>query len=193
MPLITGIYTKSNRNSLLKFFKLNNGATNKGSVGSDHSSVDVKLNVSNKDRSSLSASLKCEQNFTTTFGKPYCTEKHKGNAVKKSFRPHDYDDDEDYDDPPGDYDDSPEDGEFSEEETRSSYRAFDDSPPRPRDLEEGRFRDYEPEDDRERNPAFEFQDESLDRPGYEDAFDGERDGWDWGAPIHHHGRYKNLL
>ena len=72
--------------------------------------------------------------------------------MKKSFRPHDYDDDEDYDDPGSDYEE-PSDEEFPEDDFSGSYRSYNDMPPRPRDSEglyggpSERFRDDEAEDE----------------------------------------------
>ena len=195
--MFAGLNPNLNKKSLLKFFKLNNDVISKEeSIGSDQSAANATLNISKKEESVHSSPLKCRRNSTLTLGKENCTKKHNSKTVKKSFRPNDFDDEDDYDDPRDDYEDSPDEEEFSEEDTRGSYRAFEDSPPRPRDLESyedssERLRDYESEDDHERDS--EYEDEPRDRDRYEDDLDGERDDWDWEPPIRHHGNYWNLL
>ena len=187
-----GLNPNLNKKSLLKFFKLNNDVIRKEeSIGFNYFAVNQTLNISKKEESMHSPSLKGGRNSTLTLGKENCTKKHKSKTVKKSFRPHYFDDEEDYDDPRDDYDEGPRDEEEpSEEDARGSYRDFEDSPPRPRHLvsyedSSERLRDYESEDDHERDS--EFEDEPRDKPLYEDDLDGERDDWDWESPIRHHG------
>ena len=183
--LFTGSAAKFPKQSLLKFFTLNNDFVASGeSKESEHISGNVKSNISEKIVPSLNSTpLTCEQHSTGTPGKKLCTKKHKSNAVKKSFRPHDYDDDEDCDDPRSDDDESPDDEELPEEDMAGLDRAFEDSPPRPRDPESL----DESEDDRETRRRPEFEDDPRDMPGYEDDLDGEREGPDWEPPRRHHG------
>lgn len=172
----TGLNSKPKASQLLRFFKLNNDISKKEDNRSDHSQ-EVISKENEENFHSRPPKCKLPKN---------CTEDAKSSTVKKSFRPHDYDyddedDDEDYDDfrSSNDY---PEDDEFPEEDTIGSYRAFEDSPPRPRDPGPS-AEDYE--DDHESD--YEFEDEPRDRPRYEDDLDQERDRWDWESPLWHHG------
>lgn len=173
---LTGLNSKTKVSPLLRFFKLNNEISKKQDNGSDHSQEVIT-----------------KENEETFHYRPpkckllkNCSEDAKSSTVKKSFRPHDYDyddedDDEDYDDFRNN-NDYPEDDEFPEEDTIGSYRAFEDSPPRPRDPEPS-AEDYE--DDPESD--YEFEDDPRDRFGYEDNLDQERDWWDWESRLRHHG------
>lgn len=178
----------------MKFFKLNSDLE---SPGQYNTSRNQTTNTSAKAESILSSSWICRHNSTGITRNKKCLKRQKNNAVKKSFRPHDYDDDEDYDDPGRDYEEPPEDEEFPEDDLPGSYRSYNDLPPRPRDSKglyggpSERLRDYEAEEeDSEARRRYEFEDEPPNRPGYEDELDDEddeRDGWDWEPPRRYHG------
>lgn len=191
----TGSDTKLQKGSLQKFFNLNNDlVTGKDSIGSDQSTINATSKSPEKKVPSLhSLPLRCKQHSTGSLGKKLCTKKHISSAVKKSFRPHYYDDDEDYDDPRDDYDETLDDEEIPEEDVTGSYRAFEDSPPRYDDDSSERFRDYESEDDHESWRGHEFEDEPLGRPGYEDDLEDESDRWDSEQPRRHHGTKSCLV
>ena len=184
----------------MKFFKLNSDLE---SPGQYNTSRNQTTNTSAKAESIFSSSWICRHNSTGITRYKKCLKRQKNNAVKKSFRPHDYDDDEDYDDPGSDYEETPEDEEFPQDDLPGSYRSYNDLPPRPRDSEglyggpSERLRDYEAEEeDSEARRRYEFEDEPPNRPGYEDELDheddeddedDERDGWDWEPPRRHNG------
>ncbi|XP_068679605.1 uncharacterized protein [Montipora capricornis] len=178
--------SKLKQRSLLKFFKQNNEIARRNTKGSNYSTVNTIS--ATKEEGPSHPFPKCGHNSTGT-AKRNCTEDAKSGTVKKSFRPHDYDydddDDEDYDDLRRDYDEYPEDNELPEEDTMGSYRAFEDSPPTPRDPEPF-DEDSDYEDDHGRGFGDEY--EPRDRPGYEDDLDRERERWDWEPPRRHHDR-----
>ena len=135
----------------MKFFKLNNDLE---SPGQYNTSRNQTTNTSAKPESILSSSWICRHNSTGIIRNKKCVKRQKNNSVKKSFRPHDYDDDDEgYDDPGSDYEEPPEDEEFPEDDLPGSYRSYNDMPPRARDSEglygspSERFRDDEAEDE----------------------------------------------
>lgn len=177
----------------MKFFKLNSDLE---SPGHYNTSRNQTTNTSAKADSILSSSWICRHNSTRITRNEKCFKRQKNNAVKKSFRPHDYDDDEDYDDSRSDYEDE----DFPEDDLPGSYRSYNDLPPRPRDSEglyggpSERLRDYEAEEeDSEARRRYEFGNEPPNRRGYEDELDDEddeddeRDGWNWEPPKRYHG------
>ncbi|XP_020613587.1 uncharacterized protein LOC110051862 [Orbicella faveolata] len=156
-----GSTVKQHKESLLKFFKLND---------ENPTSENATLNITNSPgRCGL-------------LTKKLCAQKHKSksNTVKKSFRPYYYDDDDDEDS--DDYDETADDDDFPEETETGSYRSY-----APRDHE--RPYDDESEDyDREswRGQNFDDEDsEPRERPGYE----GDMDDWDWDSPRRHGERH----
>lgn len=161
MNFFTGSTVKQHKESLLKFFKLND---------ENPTSENATLNITNSPgRCGL-------------LTKKLCAQKHKSksNTVKKSFRPYYYDDDDDEDS--DDYDETADDDDFPEETETGSYRSY-----APRDHE--RSYDDESEDyDREswRGQNFDDEDsEPRERPGYE----GDMDDWDWDSPRRHGERH----
>lgn len=158
MNFFTGSTIKQHKESLLKFFKLND---------ENAISQNATLDITN-------SSGKCG-----LLTKKLCVQKHKNksNTVKKSFRPYNYDDDDEEEDS-DDYDETPDDDDFSEETARGSYRSY-----APRDHE--RPYDDESEDyDRESWRGENFDDEDSE-PGYE----GDMDDWDWDSPRRHRERH----
>ena len=159
MNFFTGLTIKQHKESLLKFFKLND---------ENPTSQNATLDITN-------SSGKCG-----LLTKKLCVQKHKNksNTVKKSFRPYNYDDDDDDEEDSDDYDETPDDDDISEETERGSYRSY-----APRDHE--RPYDDESEDyDRESWRGENFDDEDSE-PGYE----GDMDDWDWDSPRRHRERH----
>ena len=178
IDIFTGSTTiKQHEGSLLKFFRLNDENAVSGNA---------TINITNKNERLYSA-RKCG-----LLVKKLCAKKHKSNTVKKSFRPHFYDDD--YDEDSDAYDEPPDDEEIPEEDETGSYRSYEDSPPsRPRDHERlyddssERLRDDESEEYGREDEDSELLD--RDRPGYEGDMEDDRDDWDWDSPRRHHGRH----
>lgn len=161
MNFYTGSTVKQHKESLLKFFKLND---------ENPASENATLNITN-------SSGKCG-----LLSKKLCAQKHKSNSntFKKSFRPHYYDDDDEEDS--DDYDETPDDEDFPEEAETGSYRSY-----APRDHERPYDDEYEDYDSESwRGHDFEDEDsEPHERPGYE----GDMDDWDWDAPRPHRERH----
>ena len=161
MNFFAGTTIKRHKESLLKFFKLNDEIP---------ALENAALNITN-------SLARCEP-----LTKKDCAQKHKSksNTVKKSFRPHYYDDDDEEDS--DDYDETPDDEDFPEEAETGSYRSY-----APRDHEwpyDDESEDYE----RESWRGQDYEDEDLEpheRPGYE----GDMDDWDWDAPRSHRERH----
>ena len=158
---VPGSTVKQHKESLLKFFKLND---------ENPTSKNATLNITNDPG-------KCG-----VLTKKLCVQKHKSksNTVKKSFRPYFYDDEDDEDS--DEYDETPDDDDFPEEAETSSYRSY-----APRDHER-QYDDYSEDYDGEptwRDQNFEDEDpEPHERPGYE----RDMDDWDWDSPRRHRER-----
>ena len=163
MNFVTGSAVKHHKESLLKFFKLND---------ENPTSENATLNITNYPG-------KCRLLI-----KKLCAQKHKSksNTVKKSFRPYYYEDDDDEEES-DDYDEIPDNDDFPEEAETGSYRSY-----APRDHERRYDDDSE---DYDSEPAwhdqnFDDEDSELhERPGYE----GDIDDWDWDSPRPHRERH----